>query len=190
MKGDKEDSYQGGSRSPPYEDTYERRYSEMSSPGGRSDDRNRYAYDERRSPGYDQESRQYNDYRRSPARGEIVNDWRKEDRFGNGRRADDRRVSEGDSKLETRSPEPLKDPGASSPPVVRPVREILGDNVVPLHVSEPPKANVVRAADSSAQTQVELLFHSVAYITAELLFLTLFFFQINTSLFKFLRTSL
>ncbi|KAF2304553.1 hypothetical protein GH714_033312 [Hevea brasiliensis] len=153
--GDKEDSYQGGSRSPPYDDTYERRYSGMSSPGGRSDDRNsRYAYDERRSPGYDQESRQYNDYRRSPARAEIVNDWRRrEDRFGNGKRADDRRVSEGDSKLESRSPEPLKDPEVSSPPVVRPVREILGDNVVPLRISEPPKTNVVRAADGSAQTQ-------------------------------------
>lgn len=152
--GDKEDSYQGGSRSPPYEDTYERRYNEMSSPGGRSDDRNsRYGYDERRSPGYDQESRQYNDYRRSPARPEIANDWRREDRFGNGKRGDDRRVSDGDSRFESRSPERLKDPEASSPPVVRPVREILGDNVVPLRISEPPKANVARAADGFAQTQ-------------------------------------
>ncbi|KAF2286884.1 hypothetical protein GH714_034649 [Hevea brasiliensis] len=151
--GDKEDSYQGGSRSPPYEDTYERRYSEMSSPGGRSDDRNsRYGYDER-SPGYDQENRQYNDYRRSPTRAEIVNDWRREDRFGNGKRADERRVSDGDSKLESRSPERLKDPDASSPPIVRPVREILGGNVVPLRISEPPKTSVVRAADGSAQTQ-------------------------------------
>ncbi|XP_048227677.1 probable ADP-ribosylation factor GTPase-activating protein AGD14 isoform X2 [Ricinus communis] len=148
--GDKEDSYHGGSRSPPYEDSYERRYSEMSSPGGRSDDRNsRYGYDERRSPGYDQESRQYNDYRRSP---EVVNDWRREDRFGNGKRADDRRVSDGESKLESRSPERPKDPEASSPPVVRPVREILGDNIVPLRISEPPKANL-RAADGSSQTQ-------------------------------------
>ncbi|KAJ9183404.1 hypothetical protein P3X46_007264 [Hevea brasiliensis] len=151
--GDKEDSYQGGSRSPQYEDTYERRYSEMSSPGGRSDDRNsRYGYDER-SPGYDQENRQYNDYRRSPTRAEIVNDWRREDRFGNGKRADERRVSDGDSKLESRSLERLKDPDASSPPIVRPVREILGGNVVPLRISEPPKTSVVRAADGSAQTQ-------------------------------------
>ncbi|KDP32306.1 hypothetical protein JCGZ_13231 [Jatropha curcas] len=151
--GDKEDSYQGGSRSPPYEDTYERRYSDMSSPGGRSDDRNRYGYDERRSPGYEQESRQYNDNNRSPARPDIVNDWRREDRFGNGKKADDRRMSDGDSKLESRSPERLKDPEASSPPVVRPVREILGDNIMPLRISEPPKANVVRAADGFAQTQ-------------------------------------
>ncbi|XP_050206887.1 probable ADP-ribosylation factor GTPase-activating protein AGD14 [Mercurialis annua] len=151
--GDKDDSYRGGSRSPPYEDTYERRHSEMSSPGGRSDDRNsRHGYDERRSPGYDQESRQYNDHRRSPARPEVVNDWRREDRFANGRKADDHRASDGESKLESRSPERLKDPESSSPPVVRPVREILGDNIVPLRIGEPPKANI-RAADGFSQTQ-------------------------------------
>ncbi|KAE8705828.1 hypothetical protein F3Y22_tig00110415pilonHSYRG00024 [Hibiscus syriacus] len=60
--GDKEDisenradGYRGGSRSPPYEGCF----SERSSPGGRNDDRySRYGHDERRSPGYDQESRQ------------------------------------------------------------------------------------------------------------------------------------
>ncbi|KAL5572696.1 hypothetical protein UlMin_022293 [Ulmus minor] len=137
------DSYRGGSRSPPYEDN-ERRYSDKSSPGGRS-------YDERRSPGYD-ESRQYGDYRKSPARPEIVNDWRRDDRFGNGRRYEDRRISDGDSKPEGRSPEQPKDLGSSSPPVVRPVREILGENTIPLRISEPPKPSA-RTTDGSAQTQ-------------------------------------
>ncbi|CAK7334908.1 unnamed protein product [Dovyalis caffra] len=147
------DAYQGGSRSPPYEDTYERRYSERSSPGGRSDDKySRYSYDERRSPGYDQESRQYISNTRSPAHPEIINDWRREDRFGNGRKVEDRRISDGDSKLEGMSPERPKE-NNSSPPMVRPVREILGDNVVPLRISEPPKANVPRAADVTAQAQ-------------------------------------
>ncbi|GAY66658.1 Arf-GAP domain-containing protein [Citrus sinensis] len=159
--GDKEDSYdirrdtyQGGSRSPPYEDTYERRYNEQSSPGGRSDDKNsRYGYDER-SPGNEQENRQFGDYRRtSPTRPEVINDWRRDDRFGNGRKFEDRRISDGDSKLEGRSPEQPKDPESSSPPVVRPVREILGDNVLPLRISEPPKANGVRVADGSTNTQ-------------------------------------
>ncbi|XWS26888.1 hypothetical protein CRYUN_Cryun26dG0068800 [Craigia yunnanensis] len=159
--GDKEDfyenrrtdGYQGGSKSPPYEDTYERRYSDRSSPGGRNDDRNsRYGYDERRSPGYDQESRQYGDYRRSPVRPEVVNDWRREDRFGNGRKPEDRRISDADPKLEGRSPEKPKDLESSSPPVVRPVREILGENVVPLRISEPPKANGSRVVDGP-QTQ-------------------------------------
>ncbi|CAB4318816.1 unnamed protein product [Prunus armeniaca] len=111
------DSYQGGSRSPPYDDTYERRYSERSSPGGRS-------YDGQRSPGYDLEGRQYNDYKKSPGRPEIVNDWRREDRFGNGRRNDDRRISDGDSKLDAKSPERPRDLDSSSPPIVRPVRDI------------------------------------------------------------------
>ncbi|KAL4318850.1 hypothetical protein GQ457_18G012000 [Hibiscus cannabinus] len=153
--GDKEDlyenrtdGYQGGSRSPPYEDTYDRRYSDRPSPGGRNDDRNsRYGYDERRSPGYDQESRKYGDYRRSPARPEVVNDWRREDRFGNGRKAEDHLVSDGNSKLEGRSPERPKE--SSSPPMVRPVREILGENVMPLPVIEPPKANGGRTVDGS-----------------------------------------
>ncbi|KAE8687908.1 NSP-interacting GTPase, putative isoform 3 [Hibiscus syriacus] len=156
--GDKEDfyenrrtdGYQGGSRSPPYEDTYDRRYSDRPSPGRRNDDRNsRFGYDERRSPGYDQESRQYGDYR-SPARPEVVNDWRREDRFGNGRKAEDHIVSDGNSKLEGRSPERPKE--SSSPPMVRPVREILGENVIPLRVSEPPKANGGRTVDGP-QTQ-------------------------------------
>ncbi|XP_061366476.1 probable ADP-ribosylation factor GTPase-activating protein AGD14 isoform X2 [Gastrolobium bilobum] len=118
----KSEAYQGGSKSPPYEDTYERRYS-GSSPGGRS-------------PGYDQESRQYGDYKRSPGRPPIINDWRREDR-----------------RVESQSPERAKDLGSSSPPVVRPVRDILGENVVPLRISEPPKPNSGRAADGSALTQ-------------------------------------
>lgn len=163
MQGEKEDFYENrrtdsyqGSRSPPYEDN-ERRYSEKSSPGGRS-------YDERRSPGYDQESRQYGDYRRSPVRQEIVNDWRRDDRFGNGRRHEDRRISDGDSKLESRSPERPKDLDSSSPPIVRPVREILGENTIPLRISEPPKPGG-RAADGSAQTQVRfLLIEAVCFL--------------------------
>ncbi|KAL6331305.1 hypothetical protein AAG906_009733 [Vitis piasezkii] len=143
----KMDNYQGGSRSPPYEDSYDRRYSDQRSPGGRSDDKNfRYGYDGRRSPGSDLENRQ-GDYRRSPVRPEIVNDWRREDRFGNGRK------SGRETNLEGRSPDHQKDLDASSPPMVRPVREILGDNVSPLRVIEPPKANGGRVGDGFARTQ-------------------------------------
>ncbi|XP_038695871.1 probable ADP-ribosylation factor GTPase-activating protein AGD14 isoform X2 [Tripterygium wilfordii] len=138
------DAYQGGSRSPPYEDTYERRYSDRSSPGGRSD--------ERRSLGYE-ENRQYNDYKRSPARPEVVNDWRREDRFGNGMKLEDHRTSDGDPKLGGWSPERRRDFEASSSPVVRPVREILGENIIRLRISEPPKANLGKAADCSEPTR-------------------------------------
>lgn len=149
IQGDKDDSYenrrveeyQGGSKSPPYENTYECRYGDRSNPSGRS-------------PGNDQESRQYGDYKRSPSRPPITNDWRHEDR----------RISDGDHKVERQSPELPKDPDSSSPPVVRPVRDILGANVIPLRISEPPKPNSGRAADVSAPTQVKLLlmmFHMV-----------------------------
>ncbi|KAL5574617.1 hypothetical protein UlMin_016316 [Ulmus minor] len=72
--------------------------------------------------------------------------------FGNGRRYEDRRISDGDSKPEGRSPEQPRDLGSSSPPVVRPVREILGENTIPLRISEPPKPSA-RTTDGSAQTQ-------------------------------------
>lgn len=127
----KTDTYRGGSRSPPNEEVYERRYSDRASPGGRSSGG--------RSPGYDQ---------RSPARAEVINDWRREDRFGNGR------TSDGGSKFESMSPDRQSDLDTSSPPMVRPVREILGDSVSPLRVIEPPKTNGGRsAADSSMRTQ-------------------------------------
>lgn len=163
MQGEMEDSYesrrtdtyQGGPRSPPYEDTNERRYSDQPSPGRRSDEKNyRKGNEERKSPGYDQESRQYGDSRRSPAHTKVVNDWRREDRFGNARRSDDGRISDGSYKLEGRSPDRQKDLQSSSPPIVRPVREILGENVSPLRIIEPPKANGGRATDGTASTQV------------------------------------
>ncbi|KAK1418533.1 hypothetical protein QVD17_27678 [Tagetes erecta] len=123
-----------GSRSPPYDN--ERRYSDRPSPGGRSDGSSRNSYDERRSPGYD------SDFRKSPARPDVVNDWRREDRFGNGKKSDD-----------GRSPDRQRDADISSPPIVRPVRDILGESVSPLRVIEPPKANGSRTADGSFQTQ-------------------------------------
>ncbi|KAJ7969636.1 Arf GTPase activating protein [Quillaja saponaria] len=138
------DTYQGGSRSPPYEDTNQQRYSGRSSPSGRS-------YDEGRSPGYAQDSRQYSDYKKSPGQPQVVNDWRRDDRFG--RKFEDRKMSDGDYKLGEQSPEQPKGLDSSSPPVVRPVREILGENVIPLRISEPPKPNVGRAPDGSAHTQ-------------------------------------
>ncbi|KAL3839861.1 hypothetical protein ACJIZ3_024452 [Penstemon smallii] len=120
-------------RSPPYED-FDRRKSDRPSPGGRS-------------PGYDQEISQNGDYKRS----EVVNDWRREDRFGNGRRSEGGSSDGGGSKVEGRSPD--RDSDMSSPPMVRPVREILGDSVSPLRVIEPPKATRVKSMDSSTHTQ-------------------------------------
>ncbi|KAI3446979.1 hypothetical protein Pfo_003644 [Paulownia fortunei] len=133
------DTYQGGSRSPPYDDTFERRHGDRPSPG-------------QRSPAYDQDNRQNSDYKRSPAHAEVVNDWRRDDRFGNGRRSEDR-SSDGGSKLEGRSPDSQRDSDMPSPPIVRPVRDILGDNISPLRVIEPPKATGGKPTDGWAHTQ-------------------------------------
>ncbi|XP_019052398.1 PREDICTED: probable ADP-ribosylation factor GTPase-activating protein AGD14 isoform X2 [Nelumbo nucifera] len=159
--GEREDSYEnrrvdtnrGGSRSPPYEDVYERRYGERPSPVGRNDERNyRYNYDERRSPGFDQEGQRYGDYRRSPVRFEVVDDRRRDDRFGN-RRFEERRFPDVEARLEGRSSNRQKGLDVSSPPIVRPVREILGEDVPPLRVGETPKANGNRTADGSLHPQ-------------------------------------
>ncbi|KAF9617270.1 hypothetical protein IFM89_035214 [Coptis chinensis] len=158
--GEKEDSYEnkrvdtsrGGSRTPPYDDTYDRRYGERSGFGGRNDERtHKYNYDERRSPGYDQESRYGNNYRKSPVRFEVVDDRIRDDRFGNGRKLEDRSFPDGESKSEGRSPNRQMD--VFSPPMVRPVRDILGEDVPPLRVGEPPKANGGKASDGLARTQ-------------------------------------
>nr|XP_043624724.1 probable ADP-ribosylation factor GTPase-activating protein AGD14 [Erigeron canadensis] len=103
---------QGGFRSPPFKPTA----------GGKSDDGgSKNSYDERLSPGYNQ------DFGRSPP-AEHTDDWRREDR----------------SEVEVQSPDRPRDPEMLSTPKVRPVRNILGDKVSPLRVIEPPKANGFR----------------------------------------------
>ncbi|CAA0808796.1 NSP (nuclear shuttle protein)-interacting GTPase [Striga hermonthica] len=124
------DTHQGGSPSPPY-DTSERRYG--ASVGGKS-------------PANDKDNWRNSSHKRSPARTEVINDWRREDRFGNGRRFEDR-SSDGRSKLEVRSSDSERGLDMSSPPIVRPVRDILGDNVSPLRVTEPPKSFGGRSTD-------------------------------------------
>lgn len=128
--GEGEDSYQGGSRSPPFEN--ERLYNERPSSGGRSNDRSfKNSYDERRSPGYDQ------DYSRSPSAA------RSDGKFPDG----------GGSKVEGKSPDRQRDPDMFSPPIVRPVRDILGERVSPLRVIEPLKVDGFRPSDGSLRTQ-------------------------------------
>ncbi|XP_062223732.1 probable ADP-ribosylation factor GTPase-activating protein AGD14 isoform X2 [Phragmites australis] len=130
----------GGSRSPPNGS-----YSDRRSYSGRSDDRNsRYSYGDR-SPGYDQ-----NDYKKSPRYFEVV-----DDRSGKTtpvQRFEDRRFSE-PRKPGSGSPNFQKEADGSSP-VVRPMRDILGDDAPQLRVgepskpaAEPPKPSVARPID-------------------------------------------
>ncbi|RAL37223.1 hypothetical protein DM860_004145 [Cuscuta australis] len=106
-----------------------------------------------RSPGYDQEIRKNTDHRKSLGSG-VINDWRREDRFGNDRRLEGSRSFDGGSKVDIKSPDRRSDLGTPSPPMVRPVRDILGDNTSPLRVIEPPKVSVgARQTDAPARTQ-------------------------------------
>ncbi|CAA6660843.1 unnamed protein product [Spirodela intermedia] len=164
VKGEREDSYEnkksdahrGGSRSPPFEDKYDRRNMERLGSGGRNDDRNfRSSYEERRSPGYDR-----SDYRRSPGRFDAVDERRQDDRHGNGnqiRSFEDRRFPDGLPRPEGRPANHQKESKVPSPPMVRPVREILGEDVPPLRVGEPPKTDGTKAVNGSLQTQADLL---------------------------------
>ncbi|KAL4195429.1 hypothetical protein AMTRI_Chr05g64590 [Amborella trichopoda] len=155
------DTYRGSSRSPPYEDTYDRRHNDRPAPRKADQERgydDRYSrYDDKRSPGryeYDrpyQENQRYGDsYRRSPARFEVVDDRRREDRSANGNqnRSDDVQF-----KPEERSPNSQKSSDVASPPAVRPVRDILGDDVPPLRVGDPPRPSGSRGLDPPPQTQ-------------------------------------
>ncbi|KAJ0234770.1 hypothetical protein HA466_0271350 [Hirschfeldia incana] len=128
--GDSETRSSSGSRSPPYDD---RRYS-----SGRSSP----------SPGFDQANR------KSPSRPEVINDWRREDRFGGKKKTEEE---------SSHSPEQVKDSAgsASPPPVARPVREILGDSFIPLRVVEPPKPQVNQNTDASANAKPAALSSSV-----------------------------
>uniref|UniRef100_A0A0C9QSR2 TSA: Wollemia nobilis Ref_Wollemi_Transcript_11326_3396 transcribed RNA sequence n=1 Tax=Wollemia nobilis TaxID=56998 RepID=A0A0C9QSR2_9CONI len=165
------DSYRSDSRSPPYDEQYaERRYSDRAGQGARKSeyDRNRYddrayderrySYEERRSPGqyesdrtrYDrgyQDNRRYDDtYKRSPSNLESG---------GDRRRFEDRRFPDGPDrrKPEERSPNYQRD---ISPPPVRPVREILGDDVPTLRVSDFPRANGNRDVEGSTRSLPEI----------------------------------
>ncbi|KAG6481819.1 probable ADP-ribosylation factor GTPase-activating protein AGD14 [Zingiber officinale] len=163
LKGDRdnnnenksEESYRGGSRSPPYEGRYSPSY------GGRNDDqRFRSNYGGRSpgsnfggSPGYNQ-----GDIKRSPTHFEVVDDRVKDDKVRNGnqnRRFEEHRFPHM-PKPDGRSPEHQKDVGKLSPPAVRPVSDILGDKVPRLQVGSIPKPNGSSVADDSAQTMSSL----------------------------------
>lgn len=144
---DYRDIYRGGSRTPAYENTLERRFTEKFGSSRQNDDRKyKYSYEERRNPGYVQEVRHSS--RRNPVRFEVVDDRIRDDRFGSGRRSGVR----GFPDVETK-PNRHKSLDMSNLPVVRSVRDILGEDVPPLRVSESPKANGGEVTRCSAQLQ-------------------------------------
>lgn len=137
-------AYSGGSRSPHYEKRHERRHSERSSPVRTSVDGSvKYYYDERRSPRYAQENSRYGVPRRSSARFEVVDDRIRDHGHGN------HRFSNTESKPGIRLPDFQKNMDRSHSPVVRTVKDILGDSITPLQVGE-----LSKATDGPAHNQV------------------------------------
>lgn len=130
-------------------------HSEKSSPCGRNDEKNfRYYYDERRSPRFAQENSRYGALKRNPVRIEVVDDRFRDDGFRNGKRSDGQRFSSEESMRGSRSPACQKNVNRSCSPVVRPVRDILGENVPRIHVGNLPKANEGEISDGSAHNQM------------------------------------
>ncbi|KAK2983124.1 hypothetical protein RJ640_022596 [Escallonia rubra] len=136
------------------DDFYERRSFERSSPSARNDERSsRYVIDDRRSPRYKQENVRSASKRNRPARFEIVDDRFRDDGFGSIRRSENHRFSKAESRAGSRSPDPQKIREMISPPVVRPVKDILGENVPALKVGKLSKANDRKDENDSAHAQ-------------------------------------
>ncbi|KAK3027024.1 hypothetical protein RJ639_041179 [Escallonia herrerae] len=140
------------------DDFYERRSFERSSPSARNDERSsRYVIDDRRSPRYKQENVRSGSQRNRRARFEIVDDRFRDDGFGSIKRSENHRFSKVESRAGSRSPDPQKIREMISPPVMRPVKDILGENVPALKVGKVSKANDRKDENDSAHAQVRLL---------------------------------
>ncbi|KAJ6834898.1 putative ADP-ribosylation factor GTPase-activating protein AGD14 [Iris pallida] len=140
------DSSRGDSRSPPYDDHFKERLGTI----GRNDERNFRFLQGERSPGYNQ-----GDGKRNPRHFEVVDNRQREDRFGSGTqnwRFEDRRLPDV-VKPEASSPNRQKDFSISSPPTVRPVKDILGEDMPQLRVGGLPKSNGIIVPNHSAQAQ-------------------------------------
>ena len=144
-----------GSRNSNLEVGREWHNSERSSPGGRSSDRNiRYYYDERRSPRFSHEHSRSSGSRRNPVRFEVVDDRVRDNGVGGGRRTESSKFSSGESRQVSRLPDSQRKVNASSYPGVRPLSNLLGGNISPIHVAELPNANDRKGADASAHVKV------------------------------------
>jgi len=155
MQTDKEESsenrrvvlYSGGSRTLNYEDRQGQ--SERCGFSGRTDVKTfRYYDDERRSPRYSQENTRCGGFKKSPARFEVVDDRFRDDKIRSVRQTDVHLFSPTESRFGNRSSDIQK----NNAPVVRPLKDILGENLPPLQVVEHSKAP--NGKDASVHSQV------------------------------------
>ncbi|KAI3775505.1 hypothetical protein L1987_50084 [Smallanthus sonchifolius] len=73
--------------------------------------------------------------------------------FRDGKNSEDGKLSNGGFKVEGKSHDHQRDSDISSPPIIRPVREILGEKASPIQVIEPPKLNVSGPSVGTLRTQ-------------------------------------
>ncbi|XVF47941.1 hypothetical protein PTKIN_Ptkin03bG0150000 [Pterospermum kingtungense] len=142
--------FSGRSKSQLYEGRHERGSYEGSSPAGRSDAVKGF-YNETRSPRHAQENTRYGGSRRSPRCIEIVDNRVRFDGPGSARLLDNLSFLQREPVTQSKSSDPQVD--RSSFPVVRPVRDILGENAPALKVGEHSKANAAKDPDGSDKNQ-------------------------------------
>ncbi|KAL5559223.1 hypothetical protein UlMin_035434 [Ulmus minor] len=141
------DVYHGGS-SPYAGDKYSQSFSARSSPCGKRDDKHFTGYyDESRSPRFSRENLRHGGYKRSPVCFEIVDNRVRDDRFAS------RRFAQGEFKIKSLEPDSRVNSDRSSSPVVRSIREILGENVPALQIGGVSKYNDRKDADGPDHNQ-------------------------------------
>uniref|UniRef100_A0A7N0TQ40 Arf-GAP domain-containing protein n=1 Tax=Kalanchoe fedtschenkoi TaxID=63787 RepID=A0A7N0TQ40_KALFE len=129
-------------------DTYGRHSYEKPGSSGRPD--LKYYHDEwRSSPRYARENSRSGGFKRSPIQFEVVDDRFRDDENTRGRKSDPRRTASVEVMARSRSPVPQKIVNRSMSPVIRPVADLLGENVPHLQVGGPSKGNKEKNADAS-----------------------------------------
>ncbi|KAG4194341.1 hypothetical protein ERO13_A06G048300v2 [Gossypium hirsutum] len=140
--------FSGRPRGPLYEDRHQWSSNEGSSPAGRSGAR--IFYLEARSARYAEENSRYGSSRRNPLHIEIVDNRLKSEGSRSARRHKDSFLHR---EPVTRSQSFSHQADRSGSPVVRPVRDILGENAPALQVGENSNANAGSDPDDSAIRQ-------------------------------------
>ncbi|KAL6957037.1 hypothetical protein U1Q18_047378 [Sarracenia purpurea var. burkii] len=125
------------------------------SPQRMNDDRSsKYYIEERRNPRPKQDNARYSGHRNHPVHFEVVDDRFRDDGSGSGTRSEIDKPSNEEFRGESRSPTSQKRREKLSPPVLRPVSDILGENAPHLQVGESPRANDRKDNESSGAGQV------------------------------------
>ncbi|KAL9672189.1 hypothetical protein QQ045_028439 [Rhodiola kirilowii] len=136
----------------PSADTHGRHSYETPGSSGRPE--LKYYHDEwRSSPRYARENSRSGGFKRSSIRFEVVDDRFRDDGNARGRKSDPRRTASVEVMPRSQSPVPQKNVNRSMSPVVRPVSNLLGENVPQLQVTDLAKGNKEKSAHASSNNQ-------------------------------------